>query len=368
MGKRTPLYNKHLVQKAKMVDFGGWDMPLHYGSQMNEHHQVRRDAGVFDVSHMTIIDLTGQRVREFLRYLLANDVERLKKTGKALYSCMLNDQGGVLDDLIVYFQDEHQFRMVVNAATRDKDIAWITKQAKPFAVQVRERDDFAMLAVQGSQVRKKLEPLLPANLSASVMALAPFYATWHDDEFFIARTGYTGEEGFEIILPAQDAPNWWDALLAAGIAPIGLGARDTLRLEAGMNLYGADMDENYSPLESGLAWTVAFKPADRVFIGRSALETQRNRGNHSILVGLVLPVKGILRGHQTVSFEGGGVGQITSGTFSPTLGGSIAFARLPAGEYKQVTVTIRNKPLLAKVVTPPFVRHGKTCISFLTDN
>jgi len=362
MGKKTPLYNKHLESKAKMVNFGGWDMPLHYGSQINEHHQVRRDAGVFDVSHMTIIDLHGQRVREFLRYLLAGDVGRLNNIGKALYSCMLNEQGGVIDDLIVFFQNDNWFRMIVNAATRDQDIAWITQQAQPFAVQIRERDDFAMLAVQGPEAPEKLKPLLPENLIAKVMALAPFHASWNNDELFVGRTGYTGENGFEIILPAQQAPDWWDALLAAGIMPVGLGARDTLRLEAGMNLYGADMDENHSPLESGLAWTVAFKPEERDFIGRNALQTQLDIGKHQIMVGLVLRERGILRGHQTVSVKGDGVGYITSGTFSPTLGVSIALARLAAGVYEPVTVTIRNKQLPAQVVKPPFVRHGKVCI------
>ncbi|HAI69638.1 MAG TPA: glycine cleavage system aminomethyltransferase GcvT [Gammaproteobacteria bacterium] len=361
MGKKTPLYNKHLASNAKMVDFGGWQMPLHYGSQINEHHQVRRDAGVFDVSHMTVVDLTGLGVRDFLRYLLANDVGRLKKPGKALYSCMLNEQGGVIDDLIVYFQDDTQFRLIVNAATRDKDMAWITQQAKPFAVDIRERDDLAMLAVQGPQVREKVRSLLPENLQTEVMGLAPFYASWNNDDFFVGRTGYTGEDGFEIILPAQQAPDFWDGLLAAGIEPVGLAARDTLRLEAGMNLYGADMDENYTPLESGLAWTVAFKPSNRDFIGRSALQAQREESSHQVMVGLILQDKGILRAHQTVSVEGKGEGQITSGTFSPTLGVSIAFARLPAGIDSQVTVTIRNKSLPAQVVKPPFVRQGKAC-------
>lgn len=362
MGKRTPLYSNHLQSNAKIVDFGGWDMPLHYGSQIQEHHQVRRDAGVFDVSHMTVIDLTGTRVREFLRYLLANDVDRLKKTGKALYSCLLNERGGIIDDLIIYFQEENQFRLIVNAATRDKDIAWIMQYARDFSVQVHERDDLAMLAVQGPQARSKTEPLLPDNLRAAAMALAPFNSSWNNDEVFVGRTGYTGEDGFEIILPASQAPDWWEALLAAGVAPVGLGARDTLRLEAGMNLYGVDMDENYSPLESGLGWTVAWLPDDRDFIGRGALQTQRERGEHQVMVGLVLLGKGVLRGHQIVSVEGGGEGYITSGTFSPTLGVSIALARLPAGVYEQVTVKIRHKELPAQVVKPPFVRHGKACI------
>jgi aminomethyltransferase len=359
---KTHLYNKHLENKAKIVNFGGWDMPLHYGSQINEHHQVRRDSGVFDVSHMTIIDLSGQQVREFLCYLLANDVGRLQNVGKALYSCMLNEQGGIIDDLIVYFQNDNQFRMIVNAATRDKDIAWIKQQAQSFAIQIRERDDLAMLAVQGPQVREKLKPLLSKDWISKVMELAPFHACWNNSEIFIGRTGYTGEDGFEVILPAQQAPAWWDAILAAGIMPIGLGARDTLRLEAGMNLSGVDMDENYSPLESGLGWTVAFKPENRNFIGRSALQVQRKNGKNQIMVGLVLREKGILRGHQTVTTEDGGVGYITSGTFSPTLGVSIAFARLPVGVYEHVTVTIRNKQLAVQVVKPPFVRNGKACI------
>ena len=362
MRKRTLLYNKHLTKKAKIVNFSGWEMPLHYGSQINEHHQVRRDAGVFDVSHMTIIDLVGQDVRAFLRYLLANDVGRLKKEGKALYSCMLNEQGGVIDDLIVYFQNDHRFRLVVNAATREKDLAWITQQAQPFAVQICERDDLAMLAVQGPNAREKVKALLPKDLLSSAMTIPPFYAAWNSDDIFIGRTGYTGEEGFEIILPVLKVADWWEGLLDTGVTPVGLGARDTLRLEAGLNLYGADMDENNSPLESNLAWTVAFTPEHRAFIGRRALEIQREKGKHPIMVGLVLREKGILRGHQTVSIEKGEVGYVTSGTFSPTLGLSIALARLRAGTYEHVIVKIRNKQLPAQVVTPPFVRQGKICV------
>ncbi len=350
MAKKTALYNKHLQSNAKIVNFGGWDMPLHYGSQINEHHQVRQSVGVFDVSHMTIIDLKGQRVREFLRYLLANDVARLKKTGKALYSCMLNEQGGVIDDLIVYFQEESKFRLIVNAGTRDKDLAWITQHAQSFSVEVQERDDLAMLAVQGPKAQEKLKSLIK-----DLPIPPPFSAVWN--EIFVARTGYTGEDGFEIILANDQVCDFWDNLLDVGVLPIGLGARDTLRLEAGMNLYGEDMDENYSPLESGLAWTVAFKPEDRNFIGRNALQAKPKQ----VMVGLVLQNKGILRAHQTVSVEGGEIGYITSGTFSPTLGVSIAFARLPIGKYDQVNVTIRKKVLVAQVITPPFVRQGKAC-------
>jgi len=362
MSKKTPLYAKHLQANAKMVDFHGWLMPLHYGSQLTEHHQVRRDAGVFDVSHMTVLDLSGQRVREFLRYLLANDVAKLKEAGQALYSCMLNERGKVLDDLIVYQQTETQFRMVCNAATRDKALNWIKKQAKNFGVRIQDSLHYAMLAIQGPTARDKTLPCLPTELQSAAMGLKPFHSCW-SEQWFIARTGYTGEDGFEVILPVPQAQSFWDNLLLAGIKPIGLAARDTLRLEAGMRLYGTDLDEEHSPLESGLEWTVAWTPPNREFIGRDALEEQRQRREYSIMVGLVLNDKrGVLRGHQTVYLENREEGQITSGTFSPTLGMSIGLARVPPEVHEQVTVAIRNKQLTAKVVKPPFVRHGKACI------
>lgn len=360
--RKTFLYDNHLQSQAKMVNFGGWEMPLHYGSQVEEHHQVRRSAGVFDVSHMTIVDLSGAQVFDFLRYLLANNVVRLKTPGKALYSCMLNEQGGVIDDLIVYYQDNHHYRLVVNAATREKDLAWITQQAKPFAIQIKQRDDLAMLAVQGPLAREKVYNLLSEKLKNEAMALAPFHATWNNDDWFIGRTGYTGEDGFEIMLPGQQASDFWQALTSSGVSPIGLGARDTLRLEAGMSLYGADMDENYTPLESALGWTVAWAPPERNFIGRQALEAQKQQADHKIMVGLILLSKGVLRAHQTVLLETGEQGEITSGTFSPTLGVAIAFARLPAGTYTQVNVAIREKLYPAQVVKPPYVRHGKACV------
>jgi len=362
MLKKTPLNKKHLQANAKMIEFGGWKMPLHYGSQLVEHRQVRRESGVFDVSHMGVIDLTGQRVREFLRYLLANDIGRLKNPGKALYSCMLNEQGGVLDDLIVYFQDDNQFRLVVNANPRDRDLAWITRQAKAYGgVRIRDRHDLSMLAIQGPQARTQVQPLLPANLSETAMALEPFSACWNE-EMFVSRTGYTGEDGFEVILSPQKCADFWDNLLVAGVKPVGLGARDTLRLEAGLKLYGTDMDEKHSPLEADLAWTVAWTPENRDFIGRNALQAQREKGGHQKMVGLVLVGKGVLRPNQTIYTENGVQGRITSGSFSPTLGVAIALARLPAGTYEQVTVVIRNKELPAQVVKPPFVRHGKACI------
>ena len=365
MGLKTPLYDIHVSAHAKIVDFGGWDMPLSYGSQIEEHHAVRRDAGVFDVSHMCVIDLSGARTREFLRHLLANDVRRLTVPGRALYSCMLLPTGGVIDDLIAYFLTEAWFRLVVNAGTRQKDLAWIRQHAAPFGVDVRERSDLAILAVQGPAARSKTAALLTPAHRATALDIPRFCAA-AVDSWFVARTGYTGEDGFEIMLPGSDAAATWRALVAQGARPAGLGARDTLRLEAGMNLYGNDMDETRQPLESGLAWTVAFEPQAREFIGREALERARASGSEA-QVGLVLEERGVLRSHQIVSAMDAAagaapLGEITSGTFSPTLNRAIALARLAPHSATRVLVDIRGKPHAARVVKPPFVRNGKPLI------
>jgi aminomethyltransferase len=357
MGLRTPLYDTHVAAGARMVDFGGWDMPVNYGSQIDEHHAVRRDAGMFDVSHMCVLDLSGPRVREFLRYLLANDVARLTSSGKALYSCLLNEQGGVIDDLIVYFMTDSWFRMVVNAGTRDKDIAWIRQQAGAFQIEVKVRDDLAMIAVQGPNARVKAVTVL-GDETQTALDLKVF-SGGQFGRYFIARTGYTGEDGFEVMVPQQQAGEIWQQFHAAGIAQCGLGARDTLRLEAGMNLYGNDMDEQQSPLESGLTWTIAFEPTDRNFIGRAALQAQQRAGVARKMVGLLLEERGVLRSHQAVLVEGQANGEITSGTFSPTLQRSIALARVPIAAVGTVKVDIRGKQLPARIVAYPFVRNGK---------
>jgi aminomethyltransferase len=378
VGRRTPLFELHQQLGARIVDFGGWDMPVQYASQIGEHHAVRRGAGVFDVSHMCPIDLTGAGVRPFLQLLLANDVARLKAPGKALYSCMLNEAGGVLDDLIVYFLTESWFRLVVNAGTRDKDLAWIRSVGRQFDVEVTEGTDLAILAIQGPEARAKTAALLSTSGAAAAMALAPFFGR-EIDGWFVARTGYTGEDGLEVMLPASAAVRAWRELNAAGVTSCGLGARDTLRLEAGMNLYGNDMDESTHPFESGLAWTVVMQPSERRFIGRDALERVRLAPSRQ-LVGLILEDRGVLRSHQKVIVADGDAetvsraestgraesmlrtGEITSGTFSPTLERSIALARLPAGAVQQVRVDVRGKLLNAKVVKPPFVRFGKPLI------
>lgn len=373
MGRRTPLYEQHLALGARTVDFGGWDMPVHYGSQIEEHHRVRRDAGMFDVSHMCVVDVHGKSARAFLTRLLANDIGKLRQPGKALYSCLLDDSGGVIDDLIVYLIHENFFRIVVNAGTRDGDLAWMRARASEWglALDILERSDLAMIAVQGPQARAKVAALLPEAERASVLAQEAFFgrecASTHDSRWFVARTGYTGEDGFEVMLPDGEAANFWQALLAAGVAPCGLGARDTLRLEAGMNLYGNDMDRQRNPLESGLAWTVAFEPAGRDFVGRSALEKIRAQGGPPLkLVGLVLEDRGVLRSHQKVVVPGVDAvqvgGEVTSGTFSPTLERSIGFARVPRVASATVQVDVRGKLLQARVVKLPFVRNGRILI------
>jgi aminomethyltransferase len=360
--RQTPLYELHLSQGARIVDFGGWDMPVQYASQIEEHHAVRRSSGIFDVSHMCVIDLLGARTREFLRYLLANDVAKLTRAGKALYSCMLSESGGVIDDLIVYYLSDASFRMVVNAGTRDKDLLWIRRHAQEFGVEVNERADLAMLAVQGPQARGKSASLLTPADAQAALSLPAFFGCAVGD-WFIARTGYTGEDGFEIMLPAGEAVQTWRALNALGVVSCGLGARDTLRLEAGMNLYGNDMNESTHPYESALGWSVALKPVERRFIGREALEVVQAAGSARELIGLVLEERGVLRSHQKVVVAGGGTGEITSGTFSPTLERSIAFARVPTGAVTGVQVDIRGKLLSARTVKPPFVRAGKALIS-----
>ncbi|NNL94780.1 MAG: glycine cleavage system aminomethyltransferase GcvT [Xanthomonadales bacterium] len=358
MPQKTPLYQAHVDAGARMVDFGGWDMPINYGSQIEEHHQVRRDAGMFDVSHMTVVDLHGARCRAFLSYLLANDVAKLKIPGKALYSCMLNDEGGVIDDLITYFIDEENFRLVVNASTREKDLAWVNKQAPEYGVAVAERPELAMIAVQGPAAREALASLARAEDREAIMALSPFSSGSFGD-WFVARTGYTGEDGFELTLPGEHADGLWRRLADAGVKPCGLGARDTLRLEAGMNLYGQDMDETVTPLESGLGWTVAMKD-DRAFIGRRALEEQKADGVPRKLVGVVLLGRGVVRPGNTVHTDSG-EGVLTSGSFSPTLQRAIGLARVPGDAQSGCQVDVRGKMLDAKIVRPPFARAGNVC-------
>ncbi len=363
MGQQTALYSEHLALGARVVDFAGWDMPVQYQSTLDEHHAVRRSAGMFDVSHMTAVDMRGAGVRDFLRHLLANDVAKLAP-GKALYSCLLKEDGGILDDLITYYIRDDWFRTVVNAGTTTKDVAWFRQHASAFGVEIQPRRDLCIVAVQGPQARDKVAALLTAGERDQVMALVSFSAA-DLGHMFVGRTGYTGEEGFEVILPSAQAVDLWRKLLAAGVAPCGLGARDTLRLEAGMNLYGSDMDESNHPLESGLGWTIAWGEPhagerERHFIGRTALEKLRGT-KHRKLIGLVLEERGVLRAHLPVRTPAG-EGETTSGTFSPTMKQAIALARVPADCATRVEVQIRDKWLPARVVKYPFVRNGRVLV------
>ena len=363
MLKKTVLNAAHRAMSARMVDFGGWDMPVNYGSQIEEHNAVRSNCGMFDVSHMCPVDVVGADCRQFLSRLVANDVAKLQVSGKALYAAMLNDAGGVIDDLIIYFINETRFRIVVNAGTALKDLDWMQAKVAEWKLDVtitQRRDGnnpLGIIAVQGPNARAKVWEVLPQS-KAATEGLKPFFAA-EVDQYFIASTGYTGEDGYEIMMPAGEAEALWNALNAAGVAPCGLGARDTLRLEAGMNLYGQDMDESVSPLDAGLSWTVAMKD-ERDFVGKAALVAA---GQQKQFLGLILLDKGVLRGHQTVVTKQGN-GEITSGSFSPTLQQSIALARLPLGVAigDEVEVDIRGKLLKAKVVKPVFARNGKSVI------
>jgi len=357
--KRTPLYQAHVDAGGKMVDFGGWEMPLNYGSQIQEHNIVREDAGMFDVSHMSVVDFKGVDAKAFLRVLIANDIAKLKDKGKALYSCMLNDKGGVVDDLIVYYIDDEYYRMVINAGTTEKDIAWINSQVGEFNVEVDPKLDLAMIAVQGPNAREKVYDAIP-GVEDIAGELKPFNAA-SLGELFVARTGYTGEDGFEIMLPEKSAEFTWKMLLDTQVTPCGLGARDTLRLEAGMSLYGSEMNEETSPLEAALTWTVDLNDNNRDFVGRKALEKLRDDGVKKTIVGLVLEGKGVIRNHQRVVTSLGD-GEITSGTFSPTMSKAIALASVPMGTTGSCEIEMRNKLLSAKIVKPPFVRNGKVLV------
>ncbi|MCF6765007.1 glycine cleavage system aminomethyltransferase GcvT [Thiotrichales bacterium 19S3-7] len=357
---KTPLYDWHVEHGAKMVPFAGWQMPIDYGSQIEEHHAVRKDKGIFDVSHMLAVDLSGERVCDFLSYLVANDVRKIA-SGKALYTCMLNEKGGVIDDLIIYHISESQYRLVVNAGNRQKDVNWIKTQAALFNVSVQTREDLSIIAVQGPNAREAVISALDDDMVFNVAELKPF-RLFKSDEMLIARTGYTGEDGFEIMLEQEKVVEFWQKLIDQGVKACGLGARDTLRLEAGLNLYGNDMLDDITPFECGLDWTVSLTD-DRDFIGKSALVTQKNNGITSKFIGLILLDRGVLRaGQKVVSEQGEGI--ITSGSFSPTLNQSIALARIPI-DATECQVEIRNRKLALKMVSYPFVRKGNVVFKSL---
>jgi aminomethyltransferase len=360
MGLRTPLYDMHLALGAKIVDFNGWDMPLHYGSQVEEHHHVRKECGMFDISHMSIFDIQGSQAQEFLQYGLCNDVALLDSLGSAQHSLLLNEQGGVIDDLMV-FRTDTGYRLVGNAVTRQRVQAWLDEHAVPFACTVNWRNDLCLLSIQGPLTRERLSSILSSSRSQLVQTLEHHFAA-ADGDWFISCTGYTGEDGIEIMLPATQAIDFMNELVGAGIAPIGIGARDTLRLEAGFNLYGFDSNEQVSPLAANMQHVVCWQPESRNFIGRQALQAQQDSGVAEKLVGLVLEERGVLRAGQPVCIDSHINGVITSGSFSPTLGKAIALARVPMDTGDRAEVEIRHKWFPVRVVKPRFVRHGKILI------
>ncbi len=354
MSLKTPLFDCHVAAGGKMVDFAGYQLPIHYGSLVNEHKAVRQTAGVFDVSHMTIVDVTGVNAEAWLRYLFTNDVKKLSH-GQALYSCMCRENGGVLDDLIVYQIGDNSYRVIVNAATREKDLEWFAEQKWEFT-SVKVMDDLALVAVQGPQaVELASEVLEEFGVSGETTRALKRFSAWQHRDWFVARTGYTGEDGLEIALPKDSAETFWERLLQRGVSPAGLGARDTLRLEAGMSLYGNDLDEQHSPVESGIAWTVDVSDSNRDFIGRTVLEAQKRSGGRFVQVGLTLESRGVLRQGQVVEVDGESVGVITSGTFSPTLQKTIALARVNGPIESGCDVLIRDKPQAARVISVPFL-------------
>ncbi|MFT4726786.1 MAG: aminomethyltransferase [Granulosicoccus sp.] len=354
MSQHTSLYEAHLAAGGKMVDFAGYSLPVHYGSLVNEHHAVRNKAGVFDVSHMTIVDMVGAGAGKWLRTLLTNDIEKLSE-GRALYSCMCNEQGGVIDDLIVYSMGDGEYRVIVNAGTRQKDIAWFEKQqTKDVSFELKE--NLALLAIQGPEAVAIASEVLDAKgISGDKTSLLKRFSAWQTGQWFIARTGYTGEDGLEIAMPSSEAEAFWQQLLDKGVVPAGLGARDTLRLEAGMSLYGNDLDEEHTPAESGVGWTVDLSDANRDFIGRAVIAEQKLVGGRFSQIGLTLEGRGVLRQGQTVERNGTAIGSITSGTFSPTLDKTIAIARVTEIFDGTCEVVIRDKRYTARVIPVPFL-------------
>lgn len=358
MLKKTALHGHHQALGALLIDFAGWEMPMHYGSQIKEHHAVRQQSGMFDVSHMGVFDVTGADATAYLRHALANDIYKLQSVGQALYTCLLNPMGGVIDDLIVYRLGEDWYRIILNASRCEIDVRWFEQLSADFDVTLKLQSELNILAVQGPNAISQVKKLFDKSARKNIAQLKPFH-TCIENNMQIARTGYTGEEGVEIILSSDQAVEVWEKLLANNVAPCGLGARDTLRLEAGFNLFGNDMDENITPFEANLSWTVSFKDEARDFVGKSALLKQQEYDDTLKLVGLIMEAGGVLRNQQIVYMPDGSEGEITSGGFSPTLGHAIAFARVPNDAHGVVEVDRRGKRIPVKIVKLPFVKHGQ---------
>ena len=353
---KTALNNAHIELGAKMVNFSHWEMPISYTSLIEEHHAVRNTAGIFDVSHMSVFDFKGGDQVAFFEKIFANDIKKICNDDKAIYGALLNEEGGILDDLIIYHANE-KFRLVSNCSTREQNRQWYEKHAVEFGVEVVERSDMGILAIQGPDALSKI--LSIDGINPQVNNLQSFGCMFDGDKLY-ARTGYTGEDGLEIIVPSEDINQFWDQALKLGCTPIGLGARDTLRLEAGLNLYGNDMTIENHPYESNLGWTIDMTDENRQFIGKQAL-LSIDQSKSQKIVGIILRDKGVLRsGYEVIHNEGKGV--VLSGSYSPTLQSSIGLARVDQGYKKDGKVMIRNKMLNIDFVSPRFIERGKISI------
>ena len=357
-GKRTPLYAIHCQLGARLIQFGGWEMPVSYRGIIEEHQAVRTHAGLFDVSHMGEIEISGPGAEAALQYLTLNDVRPLQAY-QLQYSALCNEAGGLLDDLTVCRLAADRFLLIVNAANMAKDFHWITQHLGPGARADDRSDAQALLALQGPEAETILQ-----LLSAAPLGPLPYYhalATQVDGHAaLVSRTGYTGEDGFEVLVEAAHAVELWQAIMEAGQAhgllPVGLGARDTLRLEARYLLYGQDMDETTNPFEVGLGWITKLDKGE--FIGRDALTRLKATGVQRRMIGFITQERGIPRAHYPVMQDGQGIGEVTSGTMSPTLGQAIGTALVWSTSGKigsTIAVEIRHKAVPARVVSSPFV-------------
>lgn len=363
MANQTPLYEQHLALGAKIAVFQNWSLPLNFGSQIDEHHAVRQQAGMFDVSHMMVTDIEGAGSQDFLRYILANNIDKLSQPGRALYSLMLNESGGIIDDLIVYFLAPNKYRIVSNAGTRQRVSQWFEQHAHQFECHHYTRNDLVMIAVQGPHALNMIQPFLPTQVATHTAQLKPFHIC-DADNWFIAATGYTGESGVEVLLPIKEGQKFWTDCNELGVTPCGLGARDTLRLEAGFCLYGQDMDEQTSPFACRLDWTLALEPSERDFIGKKALLEARKNTNEDF-VGLVMRERGVMRTKMPLyqhEQQEEAIGFVTSGGFSPTLGCSIALARVKKTTTQTAYVCLRQGWIRVDVVDPVFFRRGKIVV------
>ncbi len=357
--KRTPLYDCHLEAGAKMVDFAGWEMPVQYTGVIEEHRAVRTAAGLFDVSHMGEVGVRGAGAEAFLQRLTPNDVSKLVP-GRAHYSGLLTDRATYIDDILVYKLGGEDFMVVVNASNAPRDFEWIASRAEGQAEVTDESERYALLALQGPRALGMLAPLASPDVSA-LKYYGFAQGTVDGAPALISRTGYTGEDGFEIYLAPEHAPGVWRKLLAAGATPAGLGARDTLRLEAAMALYGHEIDESTTPFEAGLNWVVKLDKGE--FLGRDALAAQKAAGIGRKLVGFEVRGRGIARQGHTVVSESGPVGVVTSGTWSPTFEKALGLAYVPpemAAPGTPLAIDVRGKPLPAVVVETPFYKRPKS--------